>query len=218
MTKTPAIDDLRDSYDAVVEEYIERIFDELDHKPLDRELLDRFAARVGAGPCCDLGCGPGHVARYLFSRGANVTGIDLSPRMIERARQLNPGIEFRQGDMRNLVALKDGWAGIIAFYSIIHVPREHVTSVLQGLVSSLSPGGILLLSFHLGSETTHLDELWGKKVFLDFHFFERDEMEGYLRSAGFDIEEVVERAPYEGVEYPSRRAYIFATSPRAGRS
>ncbi|HEX4073202.1 MAG TPA: hypothetical protein VHX68_18620, partial [Planctomycetaceae bacterium] len=62
------------SYDRVADEYVRRIFDELRHKPLDRQLLDRFASGVrGAGPtprpACDMGCGPGHVARYLSEQG-----------------------------------------------------------------------------------------------------------------------------------------------------
>src|SRR5215813_363013 len=92
--------DLQTSYDRVAKEYVERIFNELENKPLDRALLDELARKVqGLGPVCDLGCGPGQIARYLQSRGAEVLGIDLSPSMIEQARQLNPGIEFKQGNM-----------------------------------------------------------------------------------------------------------------------
>src|SRR5690242_6976849 len=92
--------DLQASYDAVAEEYARRIFDELQHKPLDRQLLDRFADEVQATtPVGDLGCGPGHVARYLHERGVRVIGIDLSPGMIEQARRLNPGMIFQQGNM-----------------------------------------------------------------------------------------------------------------------
>src|SRR6266849_3919277 len=95
--------ELRDSYDQVAEEYVARIYHELEHKPLDRELLDRFATEVrGLGPACDMGCGPGHIAQYLHNRGADVLGIDLSPGMVERARKLNPGIEFREGNMVSL--------------------------------------------------------------------------------------------------------------------
>jgi trans-aconitate methyltransferase len=69
--------DCQASYDLVADEYVRRIFDELRHKPLDRQLLDRFAAGVrDAGPACDMGCGPGHVARYLHERGLEVCGID----------------------------------------------------------------------------------------------------------------------------------------------
>src|SRR5213595_657338 len=80
------------SYDRVADEYVRRIFDELQHKPLDRQLLDRFAARVrDFGPACDMGCGPGHVARYLHESGVQVCGADLSAAMVERAGRLTPG-------------------------------------------------------------------------------------------------------------------------------
>jgi hypothetical protein len=48
---------------------------------------------------------------------------------------------------------------------------------------------------------------------LDFIFFETEEMKRYLETAGFKLEEVIERDPYPDVEYPSRRAYIFAGKP-----
>ena len=72
-----------------------------------------------------------------------------------------------------------------------------------------------MLAFHIGQGVVHLDEWWGQRVALDFVFFTRQEMEGGLRSAGFEIEEVIEREPYPDVEHPSRRAYIFARKPKA---
>jgi SAM-dependent methyltransferase len=81
------------SYDRAADEYVRHLYDELRHKPLDRPLLDRFADHVrGAGLTCDLVCGPGQVARYLQERGVAMCGMDLSPRMVEPARALNPGI------------------------------------------------------------------------------------------------------------------------------
>ncbi len=101
--------------------------------PLDRQLLDRFAASFrDVGPACDLGCGPGHVARYLHEQGVRVCGIDLSPAMIERARRLTPAVEFRQGDMLALDAADESWAGIAAFYSIIHIPRAGPAAAASG--------------------------------------------------------------------------------------
>ena len=88
------------SYDRIAEEYTVRIAGELKDKPLDRMLLEGFAARVnGTGRVCDLGCGPGHVARYLHDRGVDIFGVDLSPGMLEQARKLNSNIEFQQGNM-----------------------------------------------------------------------------------------------------------------------
>lgn len=211
--------DLQHSYDEVAEEYVARIYHELEHKPLDRELLDRFAAEVRTvGPACDMGCGPGHVARYLYEHGVNVCGVDLSSRMVEQARRLNLGIGCRQGDMLALDVADASWAGIVAFYSLIHVPREQLTLALQEFKRVLRPNGLLLLAFHVGKEIVHLDEWWGHKVALDFIFFQRAEMEGYLHATGFAVEDVIERPPYEGVEAQTRRAYMFARTPAVGSS
>jgi SAM-dependent methyltransferase len=207
----------RAGYDLVADEYVRRIFDELRHKPLDRRLLDRFADAVrDVGPACDMGCGPGHVARYLHERGVQVSGIDLSPVMVEWAIRLNPGLDFRQGDLTALNVPDATWAGTTAFYSIIHIPRGDMPRALDELWRVLRPGGLLLAAFHIGDDLIHLDEWWGHRVSIDFHFFRSEEMAGYLREAQFEIEEIIERDPYPDVEHPSRRAYIFARRPMAG--
>jgi SAM-dependent methyltransferase len=206
--------DLQTSYDRLAEEYVGRIFEELQHKPLDRKLLDRLAERVqGLGPICDMGCGPGQVARYLHERGVEVCGVDLSPGMIAQARRLNPSIPFEPGNMLSLNVEDESWGGIAAFYSILHIPREAVVTALRELRRVLRPGGWLLLAFHVGDEDVHRDVLWGQAVNLDFLFFRSAEMVGYLQAAGFGVEEVIEREPYPNVEHPSRRAYIFAQKP-----
>ncbi len=204
-------ENVQKSYDQVADEYVSRIARELEYKPLDRELLNRFAREVyGLGFACDLGCGPGHVARYLYEHGASVLGINLSSRMVELARKLNPGIEFRQGNMASLDIDDGSWAGIVAFYSLIHLHRPQVVPVLQELCRVLQPHGLLLVAFHQGQEVRHVEDWWGKQVSLDAVFFERDEMEDYLREAGFEIEESLVRPPYVGVEVQTQRAYVFA--------
>jgi SAM-dependent methyltransferase len=68
---------IRESYDSLADEYARRIFNELQHKPLDSKLLDRFSADTSAhGEGCDIGCGPGHIARYLRDAGATVFGLE----------------------------------------------------------------------------------------------------------------------------------------------
>jgi SAM-dependent methyltransferase len=207
---------LRNSYDRVADEYARRIADELRHKPLDRQLLDRSAAQVkGRGVACDMGCGPGHVARYLHERGVSVIGVDLSSGMVDRARQLNPEIEFRQGTMLALDFPNETWAGIAAFYSIIHIDPAEIGQALRELKRVLRPGGVLLLAFHVGEEIIHLDEWWGQKVSVDFFFLRPQQVAISLQSAGFVVDEIIERAPYPEVEHPSRRAYVFARKPDA---
>jgi ubiquinone/menaquinone biosynthesis C-methylase UbiE len=186
------------------------------HKPFDREMLARFAGRAREVPASerlpvlDLGCGPCHVTRYFRDLDVPVIGVDISPVMLREARRRNPSLEFREGDMRSLAWADASVAAIAAPYSIIHIPREDIVSVLGELWRVLVPGGWLYLTFHIGSEVRHLDDWWEKPVDLDFTFFETAEMEGYLRAAGFREMETLERDPYPEVEVQTARAYIFA--------
>jgi ubiquinone/menaquinone biosynthesis C-methylase UbiE len=206
---------IRESYDRLADEYARRIFNELQQKPLDRKLLDRFAAQVADhGKVCDMGCGPGHVARYLHDAGTTVFGLDLSPRMVEQARQLNPDISFQEGNMMALNLPDATLAGITAFYAIVNIPKEFLPVVFREMKRVLQPGGLLLLAFHTGDDILHEDELWGQPISMDFFLFQPSAIRHDLEAAGLIIEEIIEREPYPpDVEYQSRRAYIFARKP-----
>ena len=211
--RTPA--ELQSSYDRVAGEYAAQFCDEMDKKPFDRKMVEWLAEKVeGLGVVCDLGCGPGQVASYLHARGVRAC-VDLSAEMVKHAARLNPEISFQQGDMLDLTDIADDtYGGIAAFYSIIHVPRSSVTNALKELKQVLRAGGTLLVTFHIGRETIHKDEWWGEDVSIDFNFFESEEMKAHLKTAGFELDEVIERDPYPPeVEYQSRRAYIFARKP-----
>jgi SAM-dependent methyltransferase len=199
------------SYDQVAAEYAEKFKDEMDDKPFDRDCLDRLAREVGAlGPICDLGCGPGQIARYLHRQGVDTLGVDLSPRMIAEAQRLNPEIPFHQGNMLSLPDTENSWGGIAAFYCIIHIPREQVVDALREMKRVLKPGGVLLVTFHIGNEIEHLDTWWEKPVNVDFAFYQPEEMKKWLIDAGFELEEILIREPNPDVEVATRRAYLFA--------
>jgi SAM-dependent methyltransferase len=207
------IGDLQDGYDRLAPEYTAHIAGELAHKPFDREILERFAGLTReTGPVFDLGCGPGHVTRHLSDLGVDVTGIDLSSGMVEQALALNPGICFQQGSMLG-IDVDGSLGGIVALYSIIHVPRDQQPGMFSRWLAALRPGGHVLIAFHLGESDRHIDELWGIPVSIDFLFFSREEVEGRLVDAGFTILESHERDPYPGVEAETRRAYILAQRP-----
>jgi SAM-dependent methyltransferase len=209
-------EDLQSSYDRVAENYAEEFRDEMDRKPFDRKMLDWLAEKVGSlGVICDMGCGPGQIARYLYAHGIKVCGVDLSSEMVRQAQSLNPHISFQQGDMFALADVADNsYGGIAAFYSIVNLPRPSVVPTLLELRRVLCSNGVLLLAFHVGKGVKHLDELLGKEVSLDFIFFETEEVKNYVSTAGFELEEAIERDPYsKEVEYQSRRAYIFARKP-----
>lgn len=202
---------VQDSYDAAAAAYADALGDELDGKPLDRHLLNRFAEALrDRGLVADLGCGPGHIARYLHERSVAMIGIDLSPAMIAVATARNPEIEFRTGDMRALVFDDGSVAGIVAFYSIIHFDAAELPSIFREMRRVLAPDGLALVAFHLGTEIVHRDDLFGVPVSLDFRFHERATVVAALRDAGFAVIEEVEREPYAGPEFPSRRCYLLA--------
>lgn len=206
---------IRESYDRLAEAYARRYYNELEAKPIDRTLLDRFATETGGrGKVCDMGCGPGHIARYLKGHGTDVFGLDLSPGMIKQARELNPDIAFQVGNMMALDLEDEVLAGVAAFYAIVNLPKERLPAVFSEMARVLEPGGLVLLSFHIGDEMFRPDEVLGQKISMDFFFFQPADIRRYFQQAGFAIEDVVEREPYApDVEHPSRRAYIFARKP-----
>jgi SAM-dependent methyltransferase len=206
---------IQKSYDTVAREYADEIYGELAGKPFDRDVLDRFAERVrGKGRVCDLGCGPAQIARYLHDRGVDAFGVDLSAGMLAQARRLNPDLQLVQSSMLALGLGSETICGVAAFYSVIHIPRAEVMNALVEIHRVLRPGGLFLVTFHLGSEDSHHEELFGRPVSLDVTLFTTQEMSRYLAIAGFRIERVEERDPYAPeVEYQSRRGYILAARP-----
>jgi SAM-dependent methyltransferase len=206
----------RTSYDRVAAAYTAQIAGELAHKPLDRALLACFAEQVrGQGPVADIGCGPGHVAAYLAELGLPVHGLDLAPGMLARARQRYPALPCVAADMLALPVADGTWAGLVAFYSIIHLPPADLPRGLREFYRVLQPGGRALISFHIGAERVHLDEFMDSPVALDFQFYEPAPVAEALTAAGFEMEAQIVREPYVGFEHPSRRAYLLARKPAA---
>lgn len=204
----------RESYDRLAPAYAEKYYGELAHEPFDRDLLDRFADRGrGRGPVCDLGCGPGQVARYLTDRGVDTFGVDLSPGMVRQARRLNPDVRFEVGDLFALPGPDGAWAGVAAFYAVVNLSPDQLPAAFRELYRVLRADGVAIVSFHIGDETLRVESLLGEVVCLDFHFFRPEVVAADLVGAGFVVEESLQRPPYEGVEYPSQRAYLVARKP-----
>ncbi len=108
---------VRQSYDAVAEQYMGCFGDELAGKPLDRAVLACLAEEAEDGtPVADLGRGLGHMAAWLAGHGVASVGIDLSPGMIAAGRGDYPQVEFREGDFLRLPAADGEFGAAVAFY------------------------------------------------------------------------------------------------------
>jgi SAM-dependent methyltransferase len=130
--------------------------------------------------------------------------------MVAVARRLNPRIDFRLGDMTALELPDSSLAGVIAFYSVIHFEPSALARVMVEIRRVLAVGAPALVSFHVGEQVVHVEDLFGARVSLDFRFHVPRDVIHALRGADLRVIEHVEREPYEGAEYPSRRCYLLA--------
>jgi SAM-dependent methyltransferase len=206
------LSDTRSSYDTDAPGYAEKVRGLLDDKPYLRASLTLFAELVhgaGGGPVADVGCGPGYVTGYLDDAGLQVFGIDLSPEMVALARRDYPALRFEVGTMTDLDLGDDSVAGIVAFWSVIHVPDHAVPGVFEEFRRVLRPEGLVLVGFHVGDDTQHTSEGYtGRPINVDSHHRPPGKVMGWLRDAGFTIEAELVMGPDEDVP----GALIFARS------
>lgn len=205
-------DRIANDYDRIAKSYALELSGELTGKPLDRALLQYLVHLAdGRGAIGDLGCGPGHVTRYLADLGADVVGVDLSPEMIRLASAAHPELRFVVGNLRCLPLPDASLAAAIAFYSLIHFDRdEDLRVACREIARVLVPGGEVIVAYHRGDRIVHPGEMWGTPVDLGFRFLPDRTVTAALTEAGLEVKAQIQREPYPGVEHPSRRTYQIA--------
>ncbi len=186
------LSDTRSSYDTDAAGYAEKVDGLLERMPYLRASLTLFAELVndaGGGPVADVGCGPGYVTGHLHDAGVDAFGIDLSPEMVAIARRDHPDLRFEVGTMTDLDLADESVAGIVAFWSVIHVPDHAVPGVFEEFRRVLRPPGLLLVGFHVGDGTRHTSEGYtGRPISVDSHRRRPSKVSGWLRDAGFTVE------------------------------
>ncbi|MET0694404.1 MAG: class I SAM-dependent methyltransferase [Propionibacteriaceae bacterium] len=184
--------DARVSYDTDAAGYADKVRGLLDGNPYLRASLALFAELVGGaggGPVADVGCGPGYVTHHLNELGVDAFGIDLSTEMVAIARCDFPDLRFEVGTMTDLDLADDSVTGVLAFWSVIHVPDDAVPGVFAQFRRVMRPGGPLLVGFHVGDETSHTRVGYtGRKIDVDSHRRRPNQVADWLREAGFDVE------------------------------
>ncbi|MFK7923048.1 MAG: class I SAM-dependent methyltransferase [Bacteroidia bacterium] len=201
-----------DCYDKSAQAYADQFMDELAGKSLDRLLLSRFAEQnQEKGLMLDLACGPGQTTSFLQSHGVkHLLGVDLSPEMVAVAQKYHQGsLDFVAGDILALPLENASAGSAICFYGIVHFNDEELGIALREIHRVLKSGAEFLFSFHIGDEALQVTDFLGHEVEIAFQYFEIEQVKQLALDSGWQIKEVIERHPYEGVEYPSKRAYFL---------
>ncbi len=221
----------RSSYDAIAADYTAWIADELTAKPYDRAVLGAFSELVlatGGAETLEIGCGPGRITAFLAALGLDAAGLDLSPAMIALAGRHHPGLDFTVGSMTSLPHGSGSLAGVVAWYSIIHVPDADLDTVFAEVARVLRPGGWFQLAFQLRSDppddpVEHFSALAGIEVDLHFHRRSIAEVASRLGDHGFTPSARIEREPDQHGRFPerTRQGYLLVrktTGPVPPRS
>lgn len=189
----------RQAYNLVAQRYHDLFHNEMNEKEYDRGLLDSFAGRFTKDSVvCDAGCGPsGHIGRYLFDKGIQVVGVDISDKCVEMARQHNPRMRFECGDIGNMSFEDGSFDGILSYYSIIDTPKRYVHRIFKEFHRILKPNGSLLVAVKAGTTEGYIHDLLGTKTEIFYALFTEEEIINYFIQAGFILKFIEKRNPYD---------------------
>lgn len=177
----------RAAYGARAAEYTRLLGSVKDMHELDQQRIARWAAGID-GQMVDAGCGPGHWTNYLHQQGATIEGIDLVPEFIESARARFPDVPFRVGSFQDMDFPDKALQGLLAWYSLIHIPPDEMPLALKELARVLAPGGKLLLGFFDGPPGIPFPH-----AVTTAYYWCTEQMRHLLGEAGFEVLEVETR-------------------------
>jgi cyclopropane fatty-acyl-phospholipid synthase-like methyltransferase len=195
-----------DGYDAIGEtfsEWRERIVGDP-----RREWEDELAARLAAGArILELGCGAGTAETRRLASRFRVTGVDISPRQVERARAAVPEAEFVCADATALELPPASFDAVVSFSVFNHLPRELLAPLLARIHAWLAPDGWLLTALGVSDTESWTGEWLGAPTF--FSSFPPGTNSRLVREAGFEIvrDELVQ---FEEPEGPAEFQWVLA--------
>jgi SAM-dependent methyltransferase len=179
---------VRESYDRAADNYVAMAAGSLESRPWLRAPLAAFAEEVrGLGPVLDVGCGPGAVTAHLAGLGLAVSGVDLSPRMVEHARRLHPGLRFDVASATDLDLPPGSMGGLLGWWSLFNLPRDVLPGVVASFARALVPGGQILLGTHVGDgDVVRTEAYGGVAVRWTTHLWRPEQLTAVLGAAGLE--------------------------------
>jgi ubiquinone/menaquinone biosynthesis C-methylase UbiE len=189
---------VRRAYGTIARQYIELFGSSTRVHRNDLEVITRrLSMRPGA--VLDVGCGPGHLTEHLRALDVDATGIDVVPEFIEHARATFPDGRYEVGSMLQLPVADASLAGVLAWYSLIHLSPDDLDVVLTELRRVMAPGATLVIGFFYGDELEQFDH-----AVVTAYYWPADELSARLHRAGFTEIECQHRP---GIPESGRRAH-----------
>jgi ubiquinone/menaquinone biosynthesis C-methylase UbiE len=193
-----AVGRVRRAYSVWAKQYIDLFGSATQVDTEDLDLIARYLS-IRPGVVLDVGCGPGHLTAHLRSLDVDAIGLDMVPEFIEHARTTYPDGRYELGSMHELRVPDRSVAGILAWYSLIHVPPDDLDGMLAELRRASTPACTLIAGFFDGEEVSAFEH-----TVTTAYSWPVDEFAARLRRAGFHE---VERSGRPGVREPRRRPH-----------
>ncbi len=182
----------KNSYNRIANEYVERDKGVIDETPDVQQALDSFLELLPhTSRVLDLGTGGGRDSRYLFTHGCAVVGVDISNSLIEKAREIEPRIDYKIMDFEKLEFPETSFDGVWANASLHHIPKAHLGPVLKSIYNVLKAEGTLFIKVKQGAgEELVGEEKFGKEIQRYFSFYTADELRAAVKANGFVVERI----------------------------
>jgi ubiquinone/menaquinone biosynthesis C-methylase UbiE len=118
-----------------------------DNEKFIRELEQFSELLPTSGQVLDAGCGVGRpTSEFLVKQGLDVTGVDISKKMIDLAKKNVPDAKFYQKNILTLDFPDESFDGIICVYTLWHIPRINHPTIIESFHHMLKDNGILVLN------------------------------------------------------------------------
>ena len=202
----------RAAWDAVAQQYGLLLPDMSAEAPLDRAVLTAYAemlAENGSAMVAEIGCGTGRVTRHLHDAGLRTVGFDLSPRMAALARTTHAELPFAAAHAASLPVRSAALGGLVAWYSIINMPAESLSSVFREFARVTREGAPVLVAFQSGEgERVERTTSYGLPVTLTYYRHSVDAATEALKGAGFTLYASVTRTAALSFESTAQTALL----------
>jgi ubiquinone/menaquinone biosynthesis C-methylase UbiE len=182
-------------YDSIAERYTTwaqrvRVEERARYTQLLHEILPAHATLL------ELGCGAGLPTTRTLAQRFRVIGVDISAQQLARAKHHVPTAHFIQADMACLTFTRAYFDAVVAFYSVMHIPRQEYAALFRTIASWLRPGGWFLATLGLGDCAASVDLNW-LGVSMYWSSFDRATSLHLLGKAGFVVQRACEETADE---------------------